>query len=218
MSALSALYTEFSAALTTVNHNLMAYGFLDLNLQNSLLAHLNVSPFSIEDDKKSWPLKVTNTELQLKFMLQSIVLVCGTEVNLPVLLVMSLLLSYDPIALSRLEVLAFSIHILGHLNLLLFYLFSGVSEDAIVACADSFASQPVWGCPLHSQAHLGLHRHLGKGPGIPQHRSYQAGICFGKGRLKRGTCPADAVPIPCFGADAEETGPPLCSQLPHQSV
>ena len=102
MSAISALYCEFSAALTTVNHNLMAYGFLDLNLQNSLLAHLNVSPFSIEDDKKSWPLKVTNTELQLKFMLQSIsiVLVCGTEVNLPVLLVMSLLLSYNLIAFS----------------------------------------------------------------------------------------------------------------------
>ena len=100
MSAISALYSEFSSALTTVNHNLMAYGFLDLNLQNSLLAHLNVSPFSIEDDKKSWPLKVTNTELQLKFMLQSIVLVCGTEVNLPVLLVMSLLLSYNLIAFS----------------------------------------------------------------------------------------------------------------------
>ena len=44
---LASLYSEFSAALASFTHNVLAHGLLTAKLQNSLLSHLNVSPWQV---------------------------------------------------------------------------------------------------------------------------------------------------------------------------
>lgn len=53
---LASLYSEFSAALASFTHNVLAHGLLTTKLQNSLLSHLNVSPWQTEG--ADWPLRV----------------------------------------------------------------------------------------------------------------------------------------------------------------
>lgn len=57
--ALGAMYTEFSQALSRYTHNLLARNTLNETLQNTLLHHLGVSPWSTETATPSfWPLQV----------------------------------------------------------------------------------------------------------------------------------------------------------------
>ena len=76
--ALGSLYTEFSTTIATFSHNLLAYGVLTSKLQNSLLAHLSVSPWvennSVTDSEGpyfakqgnfEWPLRVNSRTLAL---------------------------------------------------------------------------------------------------------------------------------------------------------
>ena len=53
---LASLYSEFSTALASFTHNVLAHGLLTAKLQNSLLAHLSVSPWQAEAE--AWPLRV----------------------------------------------------------------------------------------------------------------------------------------------------------------
>ena len=59
---LASLYSEFSAALASFTHNVLAHGLLTAKLQNSLLSHLNVSPWQAEQAGAAagskWPLRV----------------------------------------------------------------------------------------------------------------------------------------------------------------
>lgn len=52
----ASLYSEFSTALASFTHNVLAHGLLTTKLQNSLLSHLNVSPWQAESE--AWPLRV----------------------------------------------------------------------------------------------------------------------------------------------------------------
>ncbi|KAK7862494.1 hypothetical protein R5R35_005919 [Gryllus longicercus] len=54
---LGTLYSEFSQALTRYSHNLLARGVLAEGLQDTLLNHLGVSPWS-QDVNNTWPLQV----------------------------------------------------------------------------------------------------------------------------------------------------------------
>ncbi|XP_014236597.1 protein purity of essence isoform X3 [Trichogramma pretiosum] len=57
--AIVAMYTEFSQALSRFTHNLLARNNLSETLQNTLLHHLGVSPWSNENaSPSSWPLEV----------------------------------------------------------------------------------------------------------------------------------------------------------------
>ncbi len=58
---LASLYSEFSAALSSFTHNLLAHGLLTTKLQNSLLSHLSVSPWqsaATTEEGDHWPLRV----------------------------------------------------------------------------------------------------------------------------------------------------------------
>ncbi|XP_035739496.1 protein purity of essence-like isoform X1 [Vespa mandarinia] len=58
-ATLGALYSEFSQALSCYTHNLLAHNTLSESLQNTLLQHLSVNPWSIETSTTStWPLQV----------------------------------------------------------------------------------------------------------------------------------------------------------------
>ncbi|XP_066587252.1 E3 ubiquitin-protein ligase UBR4 [Prorops nasuta] len=58
-AALGAMYSEFSQALSRYTHNLLARNTLSESLQNTLLQHLGVSPWSTENVSPStWPLLV----------------------------------------------------------------------------------------------------------------------------------------------------------------
>lgn len=53
------MYSEFSQALSRYTHNLLARNTLSETLQNTLLHHLGVSPWSTENaSPSSWPLQV----------------------------------------------------------------------------------------------------------------------------------------------------------------
>lgn len=54
-ATLGNLYAEFSQALSRYTHNLLATGLLSESLQNTLLNHLGVSPWTQESN---WPLQV----------------------------------------------------------------------------------------------------------------------------------------------------------------
>ncbi|XP_066993474.2 E3 ubiquitin-protein ligase UBR4 [Anabrus simplex] len=56
-ATLGTLYSEFSQALTRYTHNLLARNVLSENLQDTLLNHLGVSPFS-QEMNNTWPLQV----------------------------------------------------------------------------------------------------------------------------------------------------------------
>lgn len=56
---MGALYSEFSQALSCYTHNLLARNTLSESLQNTLLQHLSVNPWSVETSTTStWPLQV----------------------------------------------------------------------------------------------------------------------------------------------------------------
>ncbi|XP_031787712.1 protein purity of essence isoform X2 [Nasonia vitripennis] len=58
-ATLGAMYSEFSQALSRYTHNLLARNTLSETLQNTLLHHLGVSPWSTENaSPSSWPLQV----------------------------------------------------------------------------------------------------------------------------------------------------------------
>ncbi|XP_043276539.1 protein purity of essence isoform X5 [Venturia canescens] len=58
-ATLGAMYSEFSQALSRYTHNLLARNTLSEALQNTLLHHLGVSPWSTENTSpSSWPLQV----------------------------------------------------------------------------------------------------------------------------------------------------------------
>ncbi|XP_020299583.1 E3 ubiquitin-protein ligase UBR4 isoform X2 [Pseudomyrmex gracilis] len=58
-ATLTAMYLEFSQALSRYTHNLLAWNTLSESLQNTLLQHLGVSPWSTEgNSSSSWPLQV----------------------------------------------------------------------------------------------------------------------------------------------------------------
>ncbi|XP_046612558.1 E3 ubiquitin-protein ligase UBR4 isoform X2 [Neodiprion virginianus] len=57
-ATLGAMYSEFSQALSRYTHNLLARNTLSEALQNTLLHHLGVSPWSTENSTPSWPLQV----------------------------------------------------------------------------------------------------------------------------------------------------------------
>ncbi|KAJ8682718.1 hypothetical protein QAD02_018510 [Eretmocerus hayati] len=58
-ATLGAMYSEFSQALSRYTHNLLARNTLSETLQNTLLHHLGVSPWSTENaSSSSWPLQV----------------------------------------------------------------------------------------------------------------------------------------------------------------
>ncbi|KAK2587956.1 hypothetical protein KPH14_004040 [Odynerus spinipes] len=58
-ATLGALYSEFSQALSCYTHNLLAHNTLSESLQNTLLQHLGVNPWSVETSTTStWPLQV----------------------------------------------------------------------------------------------------------------------------------------------------------------
>ncbi|XP_011314104.1 protein purity of essence isoform X2 [Fopius arisanus] len=58
-AALGAMYSEFSQALSQYTHNLLARNTLSESLQNTLLQHLGVSPWTIDGTSStSWPLQV----------------------------------------------------------------------------------------------------------------------------------------------------------------
>jgi len=53
------MYSEFSQALSRYTHNLLAWNTLSESLQNTLLQHLGVSPWSTESNSSTtWPLQV----------------------------------------------------------------------------------------------------------------------------------------------------------------
>jgi len=53
------MYSEFSQALSCYTHNLLAWNTLSESLQNTLLQHLGVSPWSTESNSSTtWPLQV----------------------------------------------------------------------------------------------------------------------------------------------------------------
>ncbi|XP_032676900.1 protein purity of essence isoform X4 [Odontomachus brunneus] len=58
-ATLGAMYSEFSQALSRYTHNLLAWNTLSEALQNTLLQHLGVSPWSTENSSSTtWPLQV----------------------------------------------------------------------------------------------------------------------------------------------------------------
>ena len=58
-ATLGAMYSEFSQALSLYTHNLLTRNTLSETLQNTLLQHLGVSPWSTENaSTASWPLQV----------------------------------------------------------------------------------------------------------------------------------------------------------------
>ncbi|XP_034944940.1 E3 ubiquitin-protein ligase UBR4 isoform X2 [Chelonus insularis] len=58
-ATLGAMYSEFSQALSRYTHNLLARNTLSESLQNTLLQHLGVSPWTTEGgSSSSWPLQV----------------------------------------------------------------------------------------------------------------------------------------------------------------
>ncbi|XP_018403962.1 PREDICTED: protein purity of essence [Cyphomyrmex costatus] len=58
-ATLGAMYSEFSQALSRYTHNLLAWNTLSESLQNTLLQHLGVSPWSTESNSSTtWPLQV----------------------------------------------------------------------------------------------------------------------------------------------------------------
>ncbi|KAL0119215.1 hypothetical protein PUN28_009656 [Cardiocondyla obscurior] len=58
-ATLGAMYSEFSQALSRYTHNLLAWNTLSESLQNTLLQHLGVSPWSTENSSSTtWPLQV----------------------------------------------------------------------------------------------------------------------------------------------------------------
>ncbi|XP_025161061.1 protein purity of essence isoform X3 [Harpegnathos saltator] len=58
-ATLGAMYSEFSQALSRYTHNLLAWNTLSEALQNTLLQHLGVSPWSTENNSSTtWPLQV----------------------------------------------------------------------------------------------------------------------------------------------------------------
>ncbi|XP_012287187.1 E3 ubiquitin-protein ligase UBR4 isoform X2 [Orussus abietinus] len=58
-ATLGAMYSEFSQALSRYTHNLLARNSLSESLQNTLLHHLGVSPWTTENTSLStWPLQV----------------------------------------------------------------------------------------------------------------------------------------------------------------
>ncbi|KAK0172054.1 hypothetical protein PV328_005423 [Microctonus aethiopoides] len=58
-ATLGAMYSEFSQALSRYTHNLLARNTLSESLQNTLLQHLGVSPWTTESGTAtSWPLQV----------------------------------------------------------------------------------------------------------------------------------------------------------------
>ena len=58
-ATLGGMYSEFSQALSRYTHNLLARNTLSETLQNTLLHHLGVSPWSTENTSPaSWPLQV----------------------------------------------------------------------------------------------------------------------------------------------------------------
>ncbi|XP_015606097.1 protein purity of essence isoform X2 [Cephus cinctus] len=57
-ATLGKMYSEFSQALNRYTHNLLARNILSETLQNTLLHHLGVSPWSTENTSTSWPLQV----------------------------------------------------------------------------------------------------------------------------------------------------------------
>lgn len=54
------MYSEFSQALSRYTHNLLAWNTLSESLQNTLLQHLGVNPWSTEvySSSTTWPLQV----------------------------------------------------------------------------------------------------------------------------------------------------------------
>ncbi|KYN27374.1 E3 ubiquitin-protein ligase UBR4 [Trachymyrmex cornetzi] len=58
-ATLGTMYSEFSQALSRYTHNLLAWNTLSESLQNTLLQHLGVSPWSTESNSSTtWPLQV----------------------------------------------------------------------------------------------------------------------------------------------------------------
>ncbi|XP_008551349.1 E3 ubiquitin-protein ligase UBR4 isoform X1 [Microplitis demolitor] len=58
-ATLGTMYTEFSQALSRYTHNLLAHNTLSESLQNTLLQHLGVSPWTSENGSSTlWPLQV----------------------------------------------------------------------------------------------------------------------------------------------------------------
>lgn len=59
-ATLGTMYSEFSQALSRYTHNLLARNTLSENLQNTLLHHLGVNPWSGTDGTTpcTWPLQV----------------------------------------------------------------------------------------------------------------------------------------------------------------
>lgn len=79
-AALGAMYSEFSQALSRYTHNLLARNTLSEALQNTLLQHLGISPWSTETPgNSSWPLQVYPRTLSV---LAQVITICLVKITL----------------------------------------------------------------------------------------------------------------------------------------